>query len=64
LEVGAMSIMRRTNSASTGSVSVTVQGASMGLAAYTALGAAGRSTCERSTWESDTSVRCQSAHGV
>jgi len=64
VEAGMLSVVRRTNGGSTGSASVTVHGASMGLAAYTAAGAAGLTACERSTWESDTSVRCQSSHGV
>ena len=53
-----MSVMRRSNRAGTGSASVTVHGARLGLVAYTALGRVGQTGCEGTEWESETSVRC------
>jgi hypothetical protein len=59
-----MSVVRRTNRAATGSASVTVQGASMGLASFTAGARTGVTSCEHTAWEADTSVRCQIGYGA
>ena len=56
--------MTRGNRAGTGSASVTVHGASMGLVAYTAMGRVGQTGCEGTEWESETSVRCMVGHGA
>ena len=55
---GSMSVMRRENSAGTGSASVTVHGSSLGLVAYTGMVRSGETGCEGTEWESETSVRC------
>jgi hypothetical protein len=60
-EVARMSAARRVNRASTGSISVTMHGANLGLATYTAGAREGFTACERTTWEADTSIRCQSS---
>ena len=57
-DVGGLSVMRRQNRAGTGSASVTVHGASMGLVAYTGRAREGHTGCEATEWESETSVRC------
>ena len=59
-----LSAIGRANTGGTGSVSLTMRGEGMGLAAYT--GAVGIlwSGCESSRWESDTSMRCSSTAGV
>ena len=54
----------RGNRAGTGSASVTVHGASMGLVAYTGRARQGQTGCEATEWESETSVRCLVGHGA
>ena len=63
-DVGALSVMRRQNRAGTGSASVTVHGASMGLVTYTGRAREGHTGCEATEWESETSVRCMVTHGA
>ena len=58
VDVGSMSVTRGSNRAGTGSASVTVHGAGLGLVAFTALGRIGQTGCEGTEWESETSVRC------
>ena len=62
-DVGMMSVMRRENRAGTGSASVTVHGAGMGLVTYTGRAREGQTGCEATEWESETSVRCLVSHG-
>ena len=64
LEGGWMRVMRRVNSAGTGSASVTVHGAGLGLVMLTAMGRSGHTGCEGTEWESETSVRCLMGHGA
>ena len=64
LDLGWISITRRGNRAGTGSTSVTVHGASMGLVSYTGQAREGHTGCEATEWESETSVRCQVQHGA
>jgi hypothetical protein len=64
VDVGALSVMRRQNRAGTGSASVTVHGASMGLVTYTGRAREGHTGCEATQWESETSVRCLVTHGA
>jgi len=61
---GSVSQARRSNLAGTGSASVTVHGASLGLVSYTALAREGHTGCEVSEWESETSVRCMAGHAA
>ena len=58
VDVPGLSMIRGQNQAGTGSVSVTVHGASMGLEGYTSQARNGKTGCEASEWESETSVRC------
>jgi hypothetical protein len=62
-DTGTMSAMRGANHASTGSASVTLHGASLGLAAFTSIGRFGQTGCEGTEWESETSVLCLTGHG-
>eukprot|EP00001_Collodictyon_triciliatum_P158170 27748_6 len=62
--LGRVSMVRRQNRAGTGSASVTVHGASMGLVALTAMVRSGQTGCEGTEWESETSVRCLVGHGA
>jgi hypothetical protein len=64
IDVWALSVMGRQNRAGTGSASVTVQGASMGLVTYTGRAREGHTGCEATEWESETSVRCLVTHGA
>merc|ERR1719199_1143674 len=64
VDLGSMSTLHRDNRAGTGSASVTVHGASLGLVAFTALGWMGQTGCEGTEWESETSVRCMVRHGT
>jgi hypothetical protein len=64
VDVGALSVMRRQNRVGTGSASVTVHGASMGLVTYTGRAREGHMGCEAKQWESETSVGCLVAHGA
>jgi hypothetical protein len=61
---GALSVTRRQNRAGTGSASVTVHGASMGLVTYTGRAREGHTGCEATQWESETSVRCLVSQGA
>ena len=63
-DIPSLSVMRRTNRAGTGSASITVHGANFGHAAYTLIMRMGHTSTERTTWESDTSVRAMISHGV
>ena len=58
IEAPGLSIMTRLNAAGTGSTSVTVHGASMGLVSYTGRAREGQTGCEATEWESETSMRC------
>ena len=58
VDVGALSVMRRQNRAGTGSGSVTVHGAGMGLVTHTGRARGGHTGCEATEWESETSARC------
>ena len=51
------------NRAGTGSASVTVRGANLGLVAYTSMVRSGATGCEGTEWESETSVRCRRGTG-
>eukprot|EP00961_Rhodomonas_salina_P202932 2737824-Rhodomonas_salina.1 len=55
---GTMSVITRVNLGGTGSASIMVHGTNIGLSAYSAESAVGRSSCEGTEWESETSVRC------
>ena len=63
VDVDAISRTRRANRAGTGSASVTVHGAGMGIVRLTAEGRTGHTGCEGTSWESETSVRCSVGHG-
>ena len=63
VDVGSLSVTRRSNRAGTGSASVTVHGSGLGLVAFTALGRMGQTGCEGTEWESETSVRCLVGQG-
>ena len=58
-----MSVVDGYNRAGTGSASVTVHGAGMGLVTYTGRAREGQTGCEATEWESETSVRCLESHG-
>ena len=64
IEAPGLSIMTRLNAAGTGSTSVTVHGASMGLVSYTGRAREGQTGCEATEWESETSMRCMVGHGA
>jgi hypothetical protein len=64
VDVGSMSVTRGSNRAGTGSASVTVHGAGLGLVLFTAMGRMGQTGCEGTEWESETSVRCRVGHGA
>jgi hypothetical protein len=64
IDAGRMSMTRGSNRAGTGSASVTVHGAGLGLVAFTTLGRGGQTGCEGTEWESETSIRCLVGHGV
>ena len=64
IDLGSMSVMRRENSAGTGSLSVTVHGSSLGLVAFTAIVRSGQTGCEATEWESESSVRCLMGRGA
>ena len=59
-----ISIVRRSNTAGTGSASVTVHGSGLGMAALTSRGRLGQTGCEGSRWESETSLRCLAGRGA
>ena len=63
VDEGRMSVTGGRNRAGTGSGSVTVQGAGVGLVAMTAMVRAGETGCEGTEWESETSVRCLVGQG-
>ena len=52
------------NRAGTGSASLTVHGAGLGLMVLTGSGRSGHTRCEGTEWESETSVRCLMGHGA
>jgi len=59
-----MSMTHRSNMAATGSASVTVHGAGLGLVVFTAMGRAGQTGCEGTEWESETAARCMLGQGA
>jgi hypothetical protein len=63
VDVDVISQSRRANRAGTGSASVTVHGAGMGIVRHTAKGRTGHTGCEGTDWQSETSVRCRVGHG-
>merc|ERR1719199_636794 len=60
---GSVSVSGRSNRGGTGSASVTVHGASLGLVGYTGMVQTGQTGCEGTEWESETSVRCSVSRG-
>eukprot|EP00961_Rhodomonas_salina_P110179 1482974-Rhodomonas_salina.1 len=60
----SLSVLRRANKPATGSVSVTIQGQNYGQIDYTDHSRIGHTGTEATDWESDTSLRCQAAHGI
>jgi hypothetical protein len=64
IQLPSLSSAKMSNMAATGSGSVTVSGAGLGLLAYTMSVSSGLSACERSSWMSDTSARCLRSGGV
>ena len=63
-DIPSLSSLHPTNKASTGSASVTVQGAGFGLVDYSGGARLGLSACEATDWLSDSSVRCRVSSGV
>ena len=64
-DVGMMSVIDGSNRGGTGSGSVTVHGAGMGLVSvYTGRAREGQTGCEATEWVSDTSMRCRVGQGV
>jgi hypothetical protein len=55
----SISLVLRANRGGTGSSSVTIYGAGLGPMSHTVSMRLGMTTCERTAWQSDTSVRCQ-----
>ena len=64
VDVGMVSNMQRQNVLGTGSASMTLQGVNLARLSYTSQVRQGRSGCEGTSWESDTSVRCLVGHGI
>ena len=63
VDVGMVSILRRANRARTGSVSMTVHGSSVGIAGMSSRVRTGRTTCEGTSWRSESSIRCIAGQG-
>ena len=63
-DAGSVSVSRGVNRAGTGSASVTVHGAGLGLVSFTGMVRSGHTGCEGTEWESETSLRCLVGHGV
>ena len=61
--LGALSVTLPANVASTGSISVTIQGAGLGNVQITGNARVGHSSCEASAWLSSTSLKCRAMHG-
>jgi len=59
-----LSLVRRSNRAGTGSGSITIHGAMLGLASYTVESRKGHTQMESTEWESETSVRCLVGHST
>ena len=64
VDLGSISKLRQLNRAGTGSGSVTVQGAGLGMVATTVMVRIGQSRCESTGWASETSVGCKVSHGA
>ncbi len=64
VDTALVSDVRRSKRAGTGSVSVTVHGANMGVVIYTVKLRGGQSAGEATEWESETSERCLVTHGA
>jgi hypothetical protein len=64
VDAGSVSRMRASNRAGTGSASMTVHGASMGIVTYSGRSRHGKTRCESTEWASETSVRCLLGHGA
>ena len=62
--VGETSALTRKNLAGTGSVSLTVAGAGLGLLAYTTSLRKSKTGCEATEWQSETAVRCLTGSGA
>ena len=61
---GSVCVSLQRNRAGTGSASVTVLGAGLGLVSFTGMVRSGQTGCEGTEWESETSVRCLVGHGA
>lgn len=64
LDYVGLSVTRIGNRAGTGSAFVTVHGTGLGLVSTTVRAREGRTECESSMWESETSVACRVEQGV
>ena len=58
-DIVCLSVSTRLNGGASGSVSMTIVGGLFGYAGYTVSLLTGRSSCEQTTWESDTAVQCR-----
>jgi hypothetical protein len=63
-DLGGVSVTRGINRAVTGSKSLTVHGAGMGVAGFSTGLRLHKTACETTGWSSDTAVRCRTGHGV
>ena len=59
IDVGRLSGIQRMNLPATGSASLTVAGAHLGLSSQSPVMGMGRTSCESTAWVSDTAVRCR-----
>jgi hypothetical protein len=59
-----LSTVRKSNGVVSGSVSITVHGACFSLASYSPMFRPVSTDCESLAWDSDTSVKCRSAHSI
>ena len=63
-DVGGLSLVRRSNRQGSGAASMTVHGRSMGLSSFSMQSRFGKTGCEATEWESETSIRCMVGHGA
>ena len=63
IEQATRSTQRWGNTASTGSLSISLSGSGFSMTSYTSVARSGSSACEASEWMSETSLQCRCIHG-
>ena len=64
MDIAELTAVGKPNHGCSGSASLTIRGANIGLTSYTVAGEAGHTECEQTSWQSDSAVSCSLGQGT